>query len=192
MEPDGIISTVAGSGAAGSGGDSGLAAAASMTNLIGVAAAPDGSLSVADQWENRIRQVKSALPGLNAGDHSIASEDGSEVYIFNSGGRHLRTIDSLTNSVRYEFDYDDEGRLVHIIDLDGNVTAIERSGTGAPTAIVGPLGQRNSLTLDANGYLAKRRANREPRGSLLPDRGELVDSESHQSRLPALRERAHA
>jgi YD repeat-containing protein len=36
----------------------------------------------------------------------------------------------------------------------GNATTIERSGSGAPTAIVAPFGQRTEVTLDGHGYLA--------------------------------------
>src|SRR5512139_896282 len=52
-------------------------------------------------------------------------------------------------------DYDPgDGLLTTISDGDGNVTSIERDGSGHPTAIVGPFGQRTSLGLDANGFLA--------------------------------------
>src|SRR5262249_19490827 len=44
-------------------------------------------------------------------------------------------------------------RLFSITDRDGNVTTIEHDGSGRPTAIVGPFGQRTLLALNADGYL---------------------------------------
>jgi hypothetical protein len=41
----------------------------------------------------------------------VAAEDGSEVYLFDADGRHLRTLDALTGAVRFEFAYDDTGQL---------------------------------------------------------------------------------
>ena len=86
---------------------------------------------------------------------SSASKDGSEVFVFDPAGRHLRTINALTGSVVYEFTYDSDGRLIRIGDADGNITTIQRDATGNPSAIVGPYGQRTSLGLDANGYLER-------------------------------------
>jgi RHS repeat-associated protein len=73
--------------------------------------------------------------------------------VFNAVGRHQQTLEALTGAVRYTFDYDDAGRLERVTDASGNETTVERSG-GQPTAIVAPRGQRTSLSLDANGFLA--------------------------------------
>lgn len=53
----GIITTVAGSGVAGYCGDGGPATAAALYEPIGIAIAPDGTLYIADGWNNRIRAV---------------------------------------------------------------------------------------------------------------------------------------
>ncbi len=83
----------------------------------------------------------------------IASEDGGLLYEFDKG-RHIRTIDSLTSQAVYTFTYNDLGYLTEIKDLDGDVTKIERDANNNPVAIVAPYGQRTTLALDANGYLA--------------------------------------
>ncbi len=85
---------------------------------------------------------------------SIPSEDGTEVFVFDSVGKHLETLDSLTGATKWTFGYDANSLVVTMTDLAGNVTRIERDASGQPTAIVGPYGQRTSLAMDANGFLS--------------------------------------
>jgi NHL repeat len=54
------IFTVAGTGAAGFGGDGGPASAAALNQPIGVAATPDGGFLIADNGNNRVRRVSPA------------------------------------------------------------------------------------------------------------------------------------
>ena len=103
---------------------------------------------------NRVLRLAKPLPGFTDEGLSIASEDGTEVYEFSRDGRHLRTVDGLTGRLVYRFVYDDAGRLSEIHDAVGDVTRIERSGTGAPTAIVGPFGRR--VTLETAGGMLTR------------------------------------
>jgi len=155
---DGIITTVAGSVVCGYyikcfSGDGGPATQAQLWYPSGVAIGADGSLYTADTYNSRVRRVAPVLPWLSLTDFHIPSEDGSELYIFNSAGRHLRTLDALTGALRYNFTLNSAGKLVAVTDIDGNVVTIERDATGNATAIVSPYGQSTSLTLDANGYL---------------------------------------
>ena len=85
---------------------------------------------------------------------AIASTDGRQLYRFDANGRHLSTVDALTGATLYTFGYDSAGRLIKITDADNNGTTIERDGNGNPTAIVAPFGQRTTLTVDGNGWLA--------------------------------------
>jgi len=151
---DGIITTVAGNGTPGYNGDGIPATQAQLEYPQGVAVGPDGSLYIADYWNYRIRRVNPPLPGFSLGEVSIAAEDGSEVYHFDSSGRHLRTLDALTGAVRYQFGYDSALRLTSVTDKSGNVTTITRDASGNPTAIVGPYGQQTNLAVNANGYLS--------------------------------------
>jgi RHS repeat-associated protein len=153
VAPDGIITTVAGTGVAGYSGDNGPATQAQIDSPIAGAVGRDGSLYISDSVNNRIRRVASIFPGFAVGDFIIAAEDGGEVYVFDASGRHLRTLNALTGTVVYQFAYDSAGRLLTITDGDGNVTTIERDVEGKPTAVVGPYGQRTTLIVNANGHL---------------------------------------
>ena len=112
---------------------------------------PDGKLYVLDDFA---RSIDTPLPEFGFGDVLIASEDASELYLFNADGRHLRTLDALLGHTIYEFAYDVAGLLSTITDGDGNAVRVERDGAGAPTAIVAPFGQRTTLTLDSGKHLA--------------------------------------
>ena len=57
VSPSGIISTVAGTGVAGFGGDGGLATSAQLNFPTGLALDPAGNLFVADSENNRIRRI---------------------------------------------------------------------------------------------------------------------------------------
>ena len=143
---DGIITTVAGTGTEGYSGDGGPSPSAKMDNIYSISVAPDGSLFLVDTFNNRIRQVGAGMPGFSGDDIALASEDGSMVYQFDRSGRHLKTVNAMTGADIYSFGYANN-LLVSITDGDGNVTSIERDGSGKPTAIVAPFGQRTTLTL---------------------------------------------
>jgi YD repeat-containing protein len=161
VAPTGIITTAGGNGTRGFGGDNGLATQAqlSLTNpgvgFGGVAVGPDGSLYVADSDNRRVRKMNFVRPRFVSTDIHVLSEDGSELYIFESTGRHRQTLDAVTLVVRYQFTYDSAGRLIQVADVDRNVTTIERDSGGNVTAIVSPFGQRTTLLVDSNGFLAR-------------------------------------
>jgi len=60
VSPEGIITTVAGTGVAGFSGDDGPAAAASLNVPYSVAADPDGTIYVADTYNHRVRKITPA------------------------------------------------------------------------------------------------------------------------------------
>ncbi|MFZ5898609.1 MAG: hypothetical protein ACOYU7_05475 [Bacillota bacterium] len=151
VRPDGLITTVLGTGEEGYSNDGTPAARAKISFPTAVALGPDGSLYISD--DNCIRRVKTALPEIGLDEIAIPSKDGEEVYIFDGLGRHRRTISALNGTIVYCFNYDETGRLVSVDDGDGNVTVIERDSEGIPTAIIAPGGQRTGLAIDTNGYL---------------------------------------
>jgi RHS repeat-associated protein len=115
---------------------------------------PDGSFYISDREWSVVRRVAPLMPGVGVQNIMIPSEDGSEVYVFDSRGRHLQTLNALTGAVLYQFGYSAAGLSATVTDGDGNVTTIERDTEGKPTAIVAPFGQRTVLALDGNGYLS--------------------------------------
>jgi YD repeat-containing protein len=125
--PDGIITTVAGTGSGGFDGDGGPATAARLSWPRGVAIGPEGSLYIVDEGNRRIRRVAPRFGDAIGATLRVASKDGREHYVFDPTGRHLRTVDNVTGAARLHFHYDDQGYLAAIEDGDGNTTQIERT-----------------------------------------------------------------
>jgi RHS repeat-associated protein len=151
--PDGIITTVVGNGSPGVSRDGDPATQATLYDPRAIAIGPDDSIYIGSYF-GKIFKVSFPLPGISMSDSAIASEDGKQIYIFNMDGRHLRTLNALTGSLRYQFDYDANGALVQITDADNNATIVERDFAGKPAAVVASGGQRTTLSVDSNGYLA--------------------------------------
>ncbi|MBL0124793.1 MAG: hypothetical protein IPP88_19445 [Betaproteobacteria bacterium] len=154
VKPDGTITTVAG-GAFGFAGDGGLATQALLASPVGVVVSPDGNLYIADTDNLRIRRLGSPMSSTFDSELLIAAADGNEAYVFSGTGRHLRTLEALTGTVRHQFAYNSAGRLATVTDGAGNATTIERDGSGNPTAIVAPFGQRTTLEVQGDGYLSR-------------------------------------
>ena len=137
IRPDGKLATVAGVPPLFSGdfqGDGGLAATAMFNQPQGMCFAPDGSIYIADLYNNRVRHIHSNFPNAGGAAFVIASPDGSQIYSFNDAGRHEKTLNAFTGAVLWKFNYDSEGRLRAATDVDGNVISIERDNQGNPIA----------------------------------------------------------
>ncbi|MCB9771334.1 MAG: PASTA domain-containing protein [Candidatus Omnitrophica bacterium] len=120
---------------------------------VNLAFSPDGSLYFANSSIS-LQRITSTLPGFKINNIEVASDDGSELYVFDSAGHHLKTVSTLTGLPLYQFGYTANG-LSTITDRDGNITQIERTSNGDVSAIVSPYGQRTTLHVGANGYLDK-------------------------------------
>ncbi len=154
VDPTGIIGTIAGNGVPYYSGDGGPAANASLSLPAAVAVDAAGTIYIADTYNNRVRKVEADLPGVSAQNIIIPSIDGKELYVFDSSGRHLRTVNALTGDIIYSFTYDSGGYLTTLMDGYGNVTTIERDGSENITSITAPGGQKTTLGFDANGFLS--------------------------------------
>ena len=115
VDSAGNITTVAGDGTTGFGGDGGAAVAAQLNSPIGVAPDGSGNLYIADQNNDRIRKVDSAGNITTvAGDgttgfggdggaavaaqlnlpHSVAVDGAGNLYIADWGNHRIRKVDS--------------------------------------------------------------------------------------------------
>jgi RHS repeat-associated protein len=83
----------------------------------------------------------------------VPSSDGSIVYRFNAAGQHIDTISTLTALPLLSFDYDANGLLSRITDVEGDRTTVERNINGLARFIVGPDGHRTELEYDSDDYL---------------------------------------
>jgi hypothetical protein len=115
IDLDGTITTIAGTGQAGSGGDGGPAKAAQLRAPAGLAVAADGSLLIADSGNNRVRRI--ALDGTIAtvagtggggsgGDGGpapaaqlnlpvdVAAIPGGGFFVAEQGGNRVRRVDA--------------------------------------------------------------------------------------------------
>ena len=72
------------------------------------------------------------------------------MYQFDETGRHLANPPRPHRRAVQSFSYDAAGHLAAVTDGEGNVTAIERDGSGSPTALVAPFGQRTALALNGS------------------------------------------
>jgi RHS repeat-associated protein len=158
---DGVVRTVAGidyreAACYGYCGDGVPATSTYIGQDSAVAFAPDGSLLVGGHtgYVDRIVRVDNPLPRFADGSFTLPSADASEVYTFDTTGRHLTTKDALTGALKYTFGYDGLGRLSSVTYAPGSshVTTIAY-GTGTAT-ITSPFGDVTTLALDSFGNLS--------------------------------------
>ena len=101
-----------------------------------------------------LKPIAEAIPDVApAGSNLVASSDGSEMYAFDESGNHLKTFDALTGAMIFEFQYDLKRQLSAVVNAYGQVTKIERSVNGLPSAIIGPYKHRTDLEFDKAGNL---------------------------------------
>jgi RHS repeat-associated protein len=157
VAPDGLIRTFAGNGPLGGCGTLSPGLATQICTRVsegGIAVAPDGSAVISIPGNAAVVRVQAPVIGGVSTGFTVASADGSQVFLFDGTGRHLATRDALTGAILYSFSYDSAGRLIAVADVNGDITTISHDGSGNPTGIVSPFGQGTGLAVDSNGYLA--------------------------------------
>jgi RHS repeat-associated protein len=152
INSNGIISSIAGNGGVGSGGDNGPATKAPLGTPLGIAIGPDSSIYIASA--NNVRQVSPLTTSNSVSDFVVKSNISDEVYFFDDKSRHIKTINSQTGAQLYSFDYDAQGHLTGITDSFNNLTQITRALNGEATSIVSPDNHITNLNYDSSGYLA--------------------------------------
>lgn len=157
IDPDGLITTIAGGGSAGASrsgfaGDGGPATKALLRHPEGVTIAPGGDLHIADTLNHRVRKVNAAglittVAGGALGDGGPASE----ASLYNVEGMALGPDGSV-----YIAEWDDN--RVRRIGPDGTITTVagnglaEHSGDGGPAHEAGLFHPRG-LAVAADGTL---------------------------------------
>lgn len=111
---DGVITTVAGTGAAGYSGDGGEATAAQLRHPEGVAIGPDGALYIADTDNHRVRRVANGIIETVAGN----GERGT-------GGEN-DDAKSAQLSAPYAVAFDDDGDLLISETRTGTLSVVYR------------------------------------------------------------------
>jgi RHS repeat-associated protein len=89
---------------------------------------------------------------ISGGNLMIANQDSSEVYIFNSSGKHLYTKFGITGENKFEFVHDMDGKLTSIVQPYGQTTTFSYSG-GVVSQITAPKGQITTLGYNGNDLL---------------------------------------
>ncbi len=151
----GIITTIAGNGIQGYGGDGGPATQGILNCPEDVAVDSKGNVYIAEMYNNRIRKVsypEAFRSAITAGDIAFSDENG-QGYVMSSAGLHKSTIDLETGKTLLTFGYDPENRLISITDRFGNQTTIQRDGSGIPLSITSPDGIVTRLTVNSNNHL---------------------------------------
>ena len=153
MAPKGIISTIGGGDAA-TGSEEGIPARqTALGSIMGLVMGPAKNLSFFE-GNLMIKKIATAFGDFSYPDEvSIPDKDTNSLFVFNETGRHLRTVDIWTGAVLWEFEYDLDGHLWKIRDVDGDETIIDYDLSGNPTAITPPHAGETTLTVDGNGYL---------------------------------------
>ncbi|WP_370307296.1 RHS repeat-associated core domain-containing protein [Sinimarinibacterium flocculans] len=123
-----------------------------LGETLSIALRPSGEMVVSDYYNKRLVTFGVSNPGFQDTEFDVASSDGSELYRFDSSGRHLSTRHTLTGNLKYSFGYA-SGWLTNITDGDGNVTQIQRDSLGQPTTIVAPFGQATGLIVNGDRYI---------------------------------------
>ena len=130
------VSTVAGNGTAGFSGDGGPASASRLNQPRDSAIGPDGSVYVADTYNNRIRRI--------APDGTVTTFAGNGNASYNGDSRPATTAsvswphDVTVDSAGVVYIADSDHHRIRRVGLDGVITTIAGTGTPGSTGEGGP------------------------------------------------------
>ncbi|MDH5528300.1 MAG: hypothetical protein OEY97_13470, partial [Nitrospirota bacterium] len=135
-------------------GDGGPAIDGALAISYGITVSPDGSVYIADGQHQTIRRVAAKpapMVDLNAGEQFVPNRSAGVGYVFDTLGRHLRTVGLESRQPTREFSYDPvSGNLIGITDPRfGTTTTIQWSG-GVPVSLTSPDGHVTTLSMSGN------------------------------------------
>ena len=161
VDPSGTITTIAGNGAKGYGGDGGSAVNATFYNCVRVALDLSGNVVIADQSNHRVRRITSdGIIRTIAGNGVGTPQTGAF-----SGDGGPATNASLNNPTAIAFDStgvlyiaDQFNLRIRKVALDGTITTVAGNGSPGYTGDGGPalaasLNFPGAITVDAGGNI---------------------------------------
>jgi uncharacterized protein (TIGR03437 family) len=159
VDASGIITTLAGNGSKGYGGDGGPATSAGFYNAVRIAVDPSGNVLVADQSDHRIRRITpagiiSTLAGNGAGTPAAGafSGDGGP-----ATGASLNNPTAVTvDAAGVVYLSDQFNHRIRKVALDGTITTVagnESAGFGDGPAATASFNFPGGITVDAAGNL---------------------------------------
>ncbi len=104
--------------------DGGFATQTALEDPTGLAVAGDGTVYLAEDGGEIVRTIRTAAPGLATTDLLLASQDGSQVYLFDQNGLHKRTLDALTGDTIVWLAHGSGGTGLSLTDAFGNALAV--------------------------------------------------------------------
>lgn len=155
VSPSGIISTVAGTGTTGFGGDGGPATAAQISQPTSVAVDDTGNIYFTDDGNNRIRKVNTAgIVNTIAGTGIAGFSDNIDAKVGQLNGPSGIAVDKKGNV----YIADVYNHAVRKIDTGGHLTTICGDGTSGYTgnggdASIAKLNFPKGVCVDTAGYL---------------------------------------
>jgi sugar lactone lactonase YvrE len=167
IDAKGIVTTVAGTGKKGSGGDDGPAAEAEFNGIHHLIVTPRGDVLVADTWNNRVRHIDGRtgiIKNLAGTGKKGFSGDGGPALKAEFGGIYCLALDAKSDRL-YLADLDN--RRIRMIDLKTHVvsTVAGNGAKGVPEdgaeATKAPLVDPRAVAVDAKGnlYILERSGN---------------------------------
>lgn len=155
----GVISTIAGTGICGYGGDGGAASSAMISAVYGIAFDAKGDLLLADRWNNRIRKISTSgiITTIAGNGTSGYSGDGGPAVLASLSGPVGVAVDQTGSLYIADF----SNYVIRLVDTAGAIHTVAGnhtqgfSGDGGP-ATSAQLEYPNSVVTDPKGnfYIA--------------------------------------
>jgi DNA-binding beta-propeller fold protein YncE len=164
VDPHGILTTIAGTGEKGDGGDGGPALKAQFNGPHSLAVAPNGDIYIADTWNNRVRRIDARTQRITTvvgtGEKGFGG-DGGPAVAAKFGGIYCIAFDPRGAKM---FLADLDNRRIRVVQMKtGIVSTVAGNGLrGIPTegaeASAGPLVDPRAVAVDASGnvYILER------------------------------------
>jgi sugar lactone lactonase YvrE len=159
VDRDGKLTRLAGTGQKGDGGDGGPAVQAQFNGMHSLAVAPDGTILVADTWNNRVRRIdprRGTVTALAGTGEKGFSGDGGPAAEARFGGIYCVALDP-------------HGERLVLTDLDNRRIRVVELATGIVTTVAGN-GQKGK---PQDGGDARREPLVDPRAAIMDAEGNL-------------------